>query len=33
MENQFRRALIVSDGDFGAFFERPLSLERSRWRR
>ena len=26
MENQFRRTLIVSDGDFGAFFERPLSL-------
>jgi putative tricarboxylic transport membrane protein len=27
MENQFRRTLIVSDGDFGAIFERPLSLE------
>jgi len=26
MENQFRRTLIVSDGDFGAFFNRPLSL-------
>jgi putative tricarboxylic transport membrane protein len=26
MENQFRRTLIVSDGDFGAFFRRPLSL-------
>jgi putative tricarboxylic transport membrane protein len=26
MESQFRRTLIVSDGDFGAFVDRPLSL-------
>jgi putative tricarboxylic transport membrane protein len=26
MEAQFRRTLIVSDGDFTAFVERPLSI-------
>jgi putative tricarboxylic transport membrane protein len=26
MEAQFRRTLLVSDGDFGAFFERPFAV-------
>ena len=26
MEAQFRRTLLVSDGDFGAFLERPFAV-------